>query len=80
MNEETAIKLYEHPKREADLHTGHYTPTDVKGWDYNVGDTIDLEDVDGGFVQGTIERIDPKVHVNAKDGERFKLAVVVIED
>ncbi len=79
MDEEIAVRLYQHPERNAEVHTGSYHPVDVKGWDYGVGDTIGLEDDFSGYTRGTIEKLIEGEHVDDA-GEPYKVAVLILED
>ncbi|MEM6756759.1 MAG: hypothetical protein AAF586_06290 [Planctomycetota bacterium] len=82
MEEEIAIRLYEHPEALAKVHHGAFTPTDAKGWDYGIGDSLELEDADGGFLFGTIEKIDEDVYddPHTDPPSRFKVARMILED
>ena len=79
MDEEIAVRLYQHPQRNAQVHAGPYQPVDIKGWDYDVGDTIGLEDEFGNYTRGTIEKLIPPPHTDSA-GEGYKVALVVLED
>ena len=79
MNEEIAIRLYEHPQRNAEVHAGPYQPVDVTGWDYDVGDTVGLQDEFGSYTRGTIESFSEDAYTDDA-GERYRIAVLMLED
>lgn len=79
MNDPVTIRLYEDPTRNAARHTGPYHPAGVAGWDLGVGDDLGLEDDFGGYLLGTITRLDPAPHTDP-DAGRYRIAVVVPKD
>lgn len=79
MQEPHTIRLYQNPQRAAAKHAGRYTPTDVSGWDYDVGHTLGLEDGFGQYVMGTITDVGQDEKED-DEGHAYRLATVTVED
>jgi hypothetical protein len=79
MQEPHTIRLYEDPDRVSTMDVGRYRPTDLKGWDHEVGYTLGLEDQFKQYVMGTITDIGQDIKEDG-EGFRYKLATVTVED
>ena len=75
MKEKITIRLYENPEHPACCDAEHYCPSDdVRGWNYDRGDQIGLEERDGGFLMGGIDHIHEEIHQD--ETGRFRIAEV----
>lgn len=75
MEEKVTLRLYEHPQQRACCEMVKYVPDEtVRGWDYQQGDQIRLEELDGGFLMGAISHIDPVLREDHQG--RYKLATL----
>lgn len=79
MKEMVTVRLYENPPTGEWEDALHYRVSeDVRGWDFERGDQIDLQERNGGFLMGVIDHIEPRIF-DDRTG-RYKLAVVWTQD
>lgn len=79
MKEQVAIRLYENPAQRAQCQARHYRVADgVAGWDFGRGDSVGLEDCDGGYLMGVIDHVGPAVHEDSIG--RYRIAELWTQD
>ena len=79
MKEQVPVRLYDDPDRSAHSEDARYTADpEVRGGAYERGDTVALDERDGGRLFGVIDHIDDKKQEDEHGG--YRIASVWTQD